>query len=251
MYHAVNSNKKENSVNTKIECVIVSINYSDILAYTLPNNRQLFNKVVVVTDTKDKDTKRLCDIYGVKCVQTDIFYENGNKIDKGAGITEGLKYLDMDGYVMQLDADIWIHPYSFKLLRSLKLNPQFLYGCDRIMIESFKDWSDFIQMPDIYKENWLIDLSRYTIGSRISFNHTGDNWHVLGFFQMWNPKTSGVYCYPSNNDVSQSDLIFSSSWHRSWRVLLPEVVVVHLEEGKSATGKNWLGRKSKNFKPND
>lgn len=249
MYLPVESNNKPNSKNTKIECVIVSINYSDILSYTLPNNKWLFNKIVVVTDTKDKDTKRLCDIYGVKCIQTDVFYSSGKKIDKGAGITEGLKHLDLDGYVVQLDADIWIHPYAMKLLRSLNLNPQCLYGCDRLMIESFNDWADFIVMPDIYKENWLINLSRFKLGARISFNHTGDNWHVLGFFQMWNPSTSGIYEYPSHNDVSQSDLVFSALWHRSRRILLPEVIVVHLEEGKSMTGSNWQGRKTQNFKP--
>lgn len=232
----------------KIEAVIVCVNYSDILAHTLPNNKHLFNRIVVVTDTKDNDTKRICNIYNVKCVMTDVFYDNGNKIDKGAGISEGLKYLDLDGYIVQLDADIWVHPYSMKLLRDLNLNPQCLYGCDRIMIESFKSWSDFIQLPDIFRDNWLINLSKYKLGARISFNHTGDNWHCLGFFQMWNPNGSGITVYPSSDNVAQSDIIFSSLWHRSRRILMPEVIVVHLEEGVSMTGKNWNGRKEKNFK---
>lgn len=248
-YQPVPSKTNLETKSFSVEAVVVCINYSDILAFTLPNNKAFFSKMVVVTDTKDLETKKLCDIYNVKCVQTDVFYKNGAKIDKGAGITEGLKHLSMDGFVCQLDADIWLHPYSMKLLNSLNLNPQFLYGCDRIMIESFKDWIDFFQLPDLYEDNWLLNLSKYTIGSRLVFNHTGDNWHVLGFFQMWNPKGSNVYTYPSNTDASQSDLIFSSKWHRSRRILIPELVAIHLEEGKSMTGKNWGGRATKNFKP--
>lgn len=234
----------------KIECVTVCVNYSDILAYTLPNNRTLFNNYIVVTDKKDSATKRLCQIYNVKCIETDVFY-GGAKFDKGAGINEGLKHLDMDGYVVQLDADIWIHPQSFRQLKALTLNPQCIYGCDRIMIESFREWIRFLQMPDIYQGDWILMLDKFKVGSRLSYYWQNEMWHVLGYFQLWNPSGSDVYNYPSYDDASQSDIIFSRNWHRTRRVFLPEVAVLHLEEGSSMTGKNWQGRNNKNFGINE
>lgn len=248
IYQSLNSKPQPKTSSVKIEGLVVCVGFSDILAYTLPNNKSLFNNLVVVTDTKDTDTERLCHIYNVKCVKTDIFYKEGAKFDKGAGINEGLKYLDLDGFVWLWDADIWIHPHSMKQLKKIHLNPQHLYGCDRILIESFKDWTEFIQMPDVFKDDWMLHLSNYKIGSRLTFHWQGEHWHCLGFTQIFNPKGSDIYNYPSNTDASQSDLIFSSLWHRSRRTFLPEIIVVHLEEGESMTGKTWKGRKDKNFK---
>lgn len=56
-----------------LEAVIVSVNYSDILAHTLPHNKQFFNRVVVVTDTKDDLTYNLCRNLQVQCIRTDVF----------------------------------------------------------------------------------------------------------------------------------------------------------------------------------
>ena len=157
-YQSLNSKSQPKTSSVKIEGLVVCVGFSDILAYTLPNNKSLFNNLVVVTDTKDKDTERLCHIYNVKCIKTDIFYKEGAKFDKGAGINEGLKHLDLDGFVWLWDADIWIHPHSMKQLKKIHLNPQHLYGCDRILIESFKDWTEFIKMPDVFKDDWNFNV---------------------------------------------------------------------------------------------
>jgi hypothetical protein len=61
----------------QIEAVVVCVNYSDFLAYTLPANRSQFNNMVVVTDTKDEATVAICNKYNVRCVQTDAFYGGG------------------------------------------------------------------------------------------------------------------------------------------------------------------------------
>ena len=68
-YQSLNSKSQPKTSSVKIEGLVVCVGFSDILAYTLPNNKSLFNNLVVVTDTKDKDTERLCHIYNVKCIK--------------------------------------------------------------------------------------------------------------------------------------------------------------------------------------
>lgn len=235
-----------------LEAVIVSVNYSDILAHTLPHNKQFFNKLVVVTDTKDDLTYNLCKNLQVECIRTDVFYNKGSKFDKGAGITEGLKHLTQDEWVLQMDADIWLHPFCMQQLRSLPLISTNIYGCDRVMVESFNDWIRFLNEPNLWNpEFWMLNMDRFKVGSRLTFYWSGDAWNVLGFFQLWNPKISGIDYYPSFTDASSSDIVFSQLWPRVKRHLIPEMLVIHIEEGQSQSGRNWAGRKMMNFYPSD
>ena len=89
------------------------------------------------------------------------------------------------------------------------------------------------------------------IGSRLTFYWLGDAWNVLGFFQLWCPKISGVEHYPSFTDASSSDIVFSQLWPRIRRTLIPEILAVHIEEGQSQSGRNWSGRPVLNFYPKD
>ena len=84
-----------------VEGVIVCVNYSDMLAHTLAAAKAQFNRLVVVTDTKDDATKNLCEYHHVECVRTDVFYENGDKFNKGKAINAGLARLSRKGWVVQ------------------------------------------------------------------------------------------------------------------------------------------------------
>ena len=46
-----------------MNAILVCVDYSDLLAITLPHNRHHFNKVMVVTTPEDKDTIRLCESF--------------------------------------------------------------------------------------------------------------------------------------------------------------------------------------------
>ncbi len=78
----------------KIEAVVVCDRYSDFLRCTLPANKHLFDRIVVVTSAEDRDTQRICEFHHVECVQTDALNSRWNKFCKGAGINEGLSRLD-------------------------------------------------------------------------------------------------------------------------------------------------------------
>lgn len=238
-----------------LEGIIVCVNYADFLTHTLPHNKTHFDNLVVVTDTKDIKTKELCEFYHVRCIQTDIFYENGNSFNKGAAINYGLSQLENKGWVMHLDADIYLPPLTKHILENLPLESQKIYGADRLMCPSYEKWAEFLNNPKKIQEGWVyIHLDSFPIGVRIAeYNNKDSGYEPIGYLQLWNPKGSGVYGYPTQHDYcDRTDVLHCKRFSRQNRELLPEIVVIHLEsEGLTvdSMGKNWKGRKTRLFEP--
>ena len=233
----------------KIEAVTVCVNYSDFLAHTLPHNKNHFDKIVIVTDTKDSETKRVCDYYNVMCIQTDVFYENGNKINKGKGINEGLKHLDGDGWIVHLDADIYLPPLTRSILERIDLDEETIYGVDRMMCPTYEKWTEFIDNPSPMHEGWIyVHTGAFPLGVRIA-EYKNKGWEPIGFFQMWNPKASGIFEYPKDHgSVDRSDVIFAKKFNRNKRQLIPEIISIHIDsEEMVKMGKNWGGRQTAKF----
>lgn len=236
-----------------LEGIIICVNYSDFLAHTLPHNRNHFDNLIVVTDTKDEKTKELCEFYHVKCIQTDIFYENGDSFNKGAAINYGLSHLENKEWVIHLDADIYLPPLTRNILENLPLESHKIYGADRLMCPSYEKWMEFLNNPQKIQEGWVyIHLDSFPIGVRLAeYNNKNGGYEPIGYFQLWNPKDSGVFNYPTQHDYcDRTDVLQCKKFARQNRELLPEIVVIHLEsEGLSvdSMGKNWKGRKTKLF----
>lgn len=238
-----------------LEGIIVCVNYSDFLAHTLPHNKSHFDNLVVVTDTSDKSTKWLCEYYNVKCIQTDIFYENSDKFNKGAAIDLALKQLDKKGWVLHLDSDIYLPPKTRFILNNLNLDESKIYGADRLMCPNYESWIDFIDNPQKIQEGWVyVHLDAFPVGVRLAEYHSESGWEPLGYFQMWNPKVSGVSNYPTEHGLAdRTDVLQAKKWTREKRELLPEIITIHLDsEGLNTNqmGKNWQGRKTKLFSRN-
>ncbi len=232
----------------KLECVIVCREYSDFLAYTLPHNKQLFDRLVVVTSTEDKKTAKLCEFYHVKCVICPALSLPG--MFKGDAIEVGLRHLDCDGWVLHLDADIWLPPQTRRLLERARLDPTMVYGADRFNVRGPKAWMKFLRSPKLQHENEAyIHLSNhdFEVGTRVMAHDTG--WVPIGFFQLWHPKRSGVRNYPTaHSDAGRTDMLFSKKWPREKRGFIPEIVCYHLESTDATGGANWRGRKTAEFK---
>lgn len=236
---------------SRLECVVVCVNYADFLAHTLPHNKNQFDRMVVVTDTKDSATKALCEFYHVQCIQTDSFYQNGDTFNKGAGINEGLKRLSREGWVLHLDADIYLPPLTRTILDNLPLQPHKVYGCDRLMCPSYEEWMKFMDSPRSLQEGWIfIHPTAFPMGVRIAeYLNKGEGWEPIGYFQLWNPSGSGVYEYPTEHGFAdRTDVLHAKRFAREDRELLPELLVIHLEsEGLAEMGANWRGRKTRLF----
>jgi len=245
----VNLVKRPLTLKMKLEAVIVCVNYSDFLRHTLPSVRNQFNKLVVVTDTKDAETKKCCDFYNVECVQTDVFYEGGDAFNKGKGINEGLKRLSLDGWVLHLDSDIYLPPLTRDILENLPLDPQKLYGADRLMCPGYREWLNFLDTTPPLQDSWIfIHLDSFPVGVRLAeYKNYHGGYEPIGYFQLWNPKGSGVYEYPDQHGFAdRTDVLHAKKWPRDKRELLPEVPVIHLES-KPGIGLNWKGRTTPKF----
>jgi hypothetical protein len=238
-----------------IEAIVVCVNYSDFLAYTLPANRSLFDNMVVVTDTKDADTVSVCNKYNVRCIQTDAFYAGGNRFNKAAGINVGLKALRKHAWVVHLDADILLPPLTRYILEKVPLSTSKIYGIDRLMCNTYEDWIEYVEGPMSVHEGWAFThLNLFSVGSRLvqygEWMEEGvpDGWVPIGFFQMWHPSTTNTYTYPGEHAAAdRTDVLHAKRYPRANRELIPELVAIHLDSETARMGANWSGRQTARF----
>jgi hypothetical protein len=242
----------------KLQCVTVSVNYSDFLYYVLEENKNLFDRWVIVTNTKDIATKELCDKYkknNVVCIQTDSFYTDGAKFNKYAGINDGLKLIDDDAWVLFLDSDIILHNQTRRVLENLNLNKEFIYGIDRVNCKGKDNWDKYSANRNMINNNWLltIDNSIFEFGARLIhlYGHEGGDgsfagWNPIGYFQL--AHRSAFVSYPQNSSgADHCDMVFSRLWTRDKRILIPELMAIHIESYFVVHGVNWYGRLSEPF----
>jgi hypothetical protein len=85
------------------------------------------------------------------------------------------------------------------------------------------------------------------MGTRVMHRHAG-GYVPIGFFQMWNPRVSGIDRYPDEHtNAGRGDTVFAQKWPRSRRGFLPEIVGYHLESTDAANAANWNGRTTAAF----
>ena len=241
----------------RLEAVTICINYSDFLKETL-SNRQHFDKWIIITDLQDKATQNLCKKYNIECIATDIFYRDckeGERMpNKALGINEGLKLLSKEGWVIQLDADIWLPPHTRQIMENLfysgSLDGKKIYGIDRFMCDSYEKWEKFLfeEEESIHDKWYLINMDKFPIGHRLC-NYGSTGYLPIGYFQLWNPKESGISTYPEEiSGYDRTDVCHAKQFNRIHRGFLPDIVCVHLQSEKGPLGQNWYGRKSQPFR---
>lgn len=235
-----------------IEAVVVCDKYSDFLVQTLPHNKFIFNNIVVVTSYEDKETQRVCEYHHVMCLKTDELMSRKGEFHKGKGINAGLAELKMDGFVVHMDADIYLPPQSRILLERMGMDPTFIYGIDRFNVRGYKSWAKFMSMPKLQQEcDAYIHMNSFPLGARLMHNFAG-GYLPIGFFQLWNPSASGIYKYPEEHtSAGRGDTLFAEQWPRSRRALLPEIVGYHLESTDASMAANWSGRTTAPFTPEE
>lgn len=236
----------------KIEAVTVAVNYSDLLAETIPLNRAHFDRWIVVTSPDDHATLDLCHKHNLEVIATRDFYRHGDAFNKGRGVERGLAMLGHHDWLLHIDADIALPGDFRESLWNADLDPACIHGADRIMITSAEQWS---HVRPRLRRSWHCYCGNH--GHRI-----GDRWAdirygyvPIGFFQLWHHSADhrhGIRLkrYPDNHqDAARADVKFALQWDRRHRILLPEVFVAHLEAEPGKMGLNWKGRKSKKWDP--
>lgn len=246
-----------NTMKLKVEAITVCINYADFLKEVL-SNKMHFDKWIIVTDLQDTATQNLCAKHNIECIATDIFYRDcpaGTRLpNKALGINEGLKKLSLDGWVLQLDADIWLPPHTRQILEGLfhsgTLDSKKIYGIDRFMCNTYQQWEKFLyeETRPIHDKWYLINMDHFPIGHRL-VNYGSEGYLPIGFFQLWNPAGAGVRAYPELiSGYDRTDVLHAKQFNRLQRSFLPELMCIHLQSETGTLGQNWNGRRSKPFK---
>ena len=202
--------------------LVVSVDYDDLLAITLPRNARHLTEILVVTSPNDVRTQAVvAAVPNARCFVTDAFYRDGAKFNKGAAIEQAFDVLGRDGWTLIWDADILLPDAP----DWRQCDPARLYGAKRRL---------------------LSDVSRWSSGLR--------NWRALplssefgwpGYFQLFHgssPRLRDVRPWYATH--SPHAAIGDKHFHDHWPIVekgwLP-FEVLHL--GPRDT--NWFGRSSK------
>jgi predicted GH43/DUF377 family glycosyl hydrolase len=217
----INNTINQTIPKKKIDVIITSVNYNDFLILSLENNTKYFENITVVTSNDDKICQDICESFGVKCITTDVFYEDGFKFNKGKAINVGIESIINPEFILLLDADIIV-------TNKIELNDlenDTLYTSDRWICYNYFQYERWGK-----NEISVVNLPKYE----------RDNGY--GFFQLFNfNNTMESKWYPSElENSSHPDLKFSSLFSKKQTI---DVDIIHLGDIK----KNWDGRTSEKF----
>lgn len=232
----------------RLEAVVICDRYHDFLRCTLPTNKFLFDKMVVVTSFEDKATRKLCEFYHVECLTTDVLQSRKEQFCKADAINEGLAKLSLTDWVAHMDADIWLPPQTRILLQRAGLAKRMIYGIDRFTVKGYRTWDKFLEQPALQHENEsFIHMQAFPLGTRV-MQINANGYLPIGFFQLWNPNGSGIRSYPDKHtDAGRTDVRFAMQWSRGLRGFIPEIVAYHLESIDASMAANWGGRQTAPF----
>jgi glycosyltransferase involved in cell wall biosynthesis len=207
----------------RLDVVIVSVNYNDLLLVSLQHNSKIFDNITVVTSSDDILCQKICQKFGVNCVITDVMYEDNAIFNKGKAINEGIKSLKNPDFVLLIDADIIVK----EKININELNKNVLYSSDRWICKSYNLYNQWTQ--------GIIDIQK--IG-----RNEGDKG--IGFFQLFNISNSNIdreKPYPEmSKNAAWSDLVFRDKFVTRKKI---ENTIIHLGDPYM----NWDGRVSNRF----
>jgi hypothetical protein len=199
----------------KLSGVVVSVNYGDRLAQSLPGNIALFDEFVVVTTDEDKLTQSIAKKHGAKVVVSNRCFDDDHAFNKGRMLNDGLAALSDPDWVILTDADITLNPNTRDYVFGNSLNPGCLYFTTR-------------------REPATVDNQLASI-----------NREPNGYFQLFNPHAKairGVWPKPMCEEFCSAGSIdswFWQQWPREKVIFVPDFGVEHVPSGK--LGENWNG----------
>lgn len=205
---------------TPLRAITVCVDYSDILAITLPYNKHQFSQLLVVTSPGDSETKALCELHQIPCFVTDLFYRDGAKFNKWLALETALDFYGREGWMCLLDSDV-LWPMG-AWLQLLSIKPGFLYTPRRRMcleipktIPSEMNWKDY---PLHRNDNEFAGYSQIFHASDPALGNPP--WHETDW-----------------THAGGADSFFQMKWKPNLKIR-PRFEVLHLGEA----GVNWMGR---------
>lgn len=201
-----------------LRVIIVSVDFGDFLAETLPYNRHHYSEVMIVTTPTDSETIEVAKSNNASIYTTDVFHRNGAAFNKFAAIEEALNYFGRHGWIVFKDADIF---WPKKMPSDYKEGKLYSIKRRRLLLDT--------SAPIPREEDW----TSLPLDPQYS--------ECMGFTQIFNAK-DGVLGSPpwhslNLHHAALGDSHFQSKWDLSNKVWL-DIDCLHF--GNYAT--NWMGR---------
>jgi hypothetical protein len=206
-----------------LHAIMVSVDFSDILALTLPYNRHHFEKVTLITSSADyRSVQDIADVCDARVLVTDLFYANGAMFNKWAALEWALDQIGREGWLVFLDADI-LWPKEVPSMREYVYIPGNLYVPHRrIMLTGWN--ASNVYDESAWERNHVDPVNEHAGYSQIfhcSDPHLGaPPWHRMDYIH------AGV-----------ADSIFQLKWN-PMNKKRPPFLVLHI----GPSGVNWCGR---------
>lgn len=242
-----------------LRAIMVAVDYTDLLAVTLPYNRHHFEEVCVVTDVKS--TIQMSEFLtglglDVKLYNTDAFYYGDATFNKWAALEEALDWYGRHGWLCLMDADV-LWPKDMKVIQydgSMILDWE--YGMYHLKQRSGelctplrRMWTEWPNPP----KNWGMMLGTdmwqwLDSGLVIPSEHVWKDLPVhrninewAGYSQIFHaedPHLGSAPWHETNwKHAGGADSFFQRKWPRTHKVR-PPFEVLHL----GPAGENWMGR---------
>ena len=195
----------------RIDALIHSCNYADMLAITLPLNKPSYDSITVYTKFGDEATKEVCRVNDVECVETHGFTHNGASFNRGRVFNEAFQRIVGEwrvrrrdlGWVETLDADI-IKPSGWRaVFEALPPDIECFYGSRRYNVETQEQWGKVKADPEYLKQ--LILFRGYAYSYSAIFNMGSTT-----FTRLW--KETWGNPYMEFHDGSEADWRFRNNW---------------------------------------
>jgi hypothetical protein len=90
-----------------ITTVTVAVDYP-LVRDTTRYNRHHFDRHILITTPDDVDSHEAADAYGGEVFETEVFYDKGAYFNKYAAVEECFNSIGRSGWILCLDADIYI-----------------------------------------------------------------------------------------------------------------------------------------------
>lgn len=201
--------------------ITACVDFSDLLAITLPANAKHFDESWVITSPADRETLRVVSrTQNARLFVTDSFYANGAAFNKGRAISECIEHMGKTGLFASIDADTMLPEYvPWDSMRSGNL-----YSAKRRMLFDATQAYDWIE-----ESKWKM-LPR------------GRDQEHAGYFSVWfadDTHLTGREWFSSQwMSAAGYDSEFQFCWPPECRLWLDVSEVLHI----GLDGRNWCGR---------